>query len=231
MTPEVIQYSKDNYYMAFYAIALLFSVIRYRKYFDSLLKFFPIIIAYTLISELIGMFIRDYDNIQLVYLDGYSYYNHLVFNILDIVFFLYFFYVFYKAISNIKFKKVILYGSVLFIASSVINLFIQDFILFPQMLAFTIGSMVLIACIIMYFINLKSNQTLPNKHNLLLWISIGLLMFYSLYPYILYAGYFDYELYLKFHMRQIHHLLIALMYSCFILGFILMRRIRPTEEV
>ncbi len=231
MDNEIEGFLFNNYFMFFYALALVLSLFSYRKYFDSVLKYLPIIIGYTLFSELIGYIIREYDDIQIVYLEGYSYYNHLVFNILDIVSFLYFFYVFYKSISNIKFKKIILYGSVLFIASSVINLFIQDFKLFPQMLAFTIGSMVLIACIIMYFINLKSNQTLPNKHNLLLWISIGLLMFYSLYPYILYAGYFDYELYLKFHMRQIHHLLIALLYSCFILGFLFMRRIGPTEEI
>ena len=221
---------RENYFLIFYALALLLALVQYRKYFDSLLKYFPIIIAYTLISEILGTVVREYENIQIVYLDGYSFYNQLIFNIFDIIFFLYFFNVYRNAVSEIKYKKWIMYGAFLFIACTLINPFFQDFLLYPQMIASTVGSLVLIFSILLYFIGKKIISNIPNHQNLLFWVSLGLLTFYTFYPLILLIGYYDYDLYQKFHLRTIHHLLIVVMYSCFILGFILMRRIRPLED-
>ena len=231
MAPDIFIFLKENYFLVFYALAFVLSLLRYRRYYDSLLKYFPIIIAYTLISEVLGYFIRVNDNLQLVYLEGYSFYNQLIFNIFDIVFFLYFFYVFRNALANLRFKNWIKYGAVLFIISSIINPFFQDFLIYPQMIASTVGSVVLIFSILLYLFGKKSLAKVSNHQNLLFWISLGLLLFYSFYPFILLIGYFDYELYKKLHIRIIQHVLIALMYSCFILGFILMRRIRPTEDI
>lgn len=226
-----LEFLKENYFLALYAIALILSIIRYKGYFDSLLKYLPMIIAYTLISEILGFVIREYDDIQIVYLDGYSFYNILIFNIFDIVFFLYFFHVYRNAISSFKFKNWIKYGAVLFVISSIINPFFQDFILYPQIIGSTVGSVVLVLSIILFFIGKKSIAKVPYHQNLMFWISWGLLLFYIFYPFILYIGYFDYELYKQFHVRIVHHILIAVMYSCFILGFIFMRRIRPSEDM
>ena len=151
----------------------------------------------------------------------------MIFNIFDIAFFLYFYFIFWNILSSSKFKKWTKYGAILFIISSIINPFFHDFVLYPQLLATSVGSMILIGCILLYFKELRTNAYTPNVHNLLFWISIGLLIFYSLYPFILLVGYFNYELYQKFHMHQIHHVLIAAMYSCFIIGFLLMQRMRP----
>ena len=229
MALSIFEFIKNNYILAFYAIALLLSILRYRRYYDSLLKYFPILIGYTLLTEILGKLIRDNDDLQIVYLDGYAFYNQLIFNIFDIVFFLYFFYVYRNAVSKIKFKNWIKYGAFLFITCSIINPFFQDFLLYPQMIALTIGSLVLIFSILLCFLDKKTSTNFPNRHNLLFWISLGLLLFYTFYPFILLLG-FDYDLYQKLHIRIIHHVLIALMYSCFILGFILMRRIRPLEN-
>lgn len=230
MAPSIFEFVKENYSLVFYAIALLLAIVRYRRYFDSLLKYFPIIIAYTLITETLGLLIRVNDDLQIVYLDGYSFYNQLIFNIFDIIFFLYFFYVYRNAVSDIKFKKLIQYGALLFIISCIINPFLHNFLLYPQMLASTVGSVVLIFSIVLFFIGKKTIANVPNRQNLLFWISVGLLFFYTLYPLILLIGYFDYGLYQKLHVRAIHHVLIVTMYLCFILGFILMRPIRPSES-
>jgi hypothetical protein len=184
------------------------------------------IIAYTLISEILGTLIRKYDNLQIIYLEGYSFYNSLILNIFDIVFFLFFYYVFWHALSSFKSKGLIKYGAILFITSSLLNPFFQDFMLLPQMLASSMGSAVLIGCIILYFNKLRSGTDISNFHNLLFWISLGLLIFYTFYPFILLIGYFNYELYLDLHIRQVHHILISVMYLCFILGFVFMRRVR-----
>lgn len=231
MTPGILEFLKENYFLALYAIALLLSVLRYKRYFDSLLKYLPIIIAYTLISEILGLLIRENDNIQIVYLEGYSFYNILIFNIFDIVFFLYFFSVYRNVVTEIKYRNWIKYGAFLFIACTLINPFFQNFVLYPQLIASTVGAIVLIFAILLYFIGKKTISNLPNHQNLLFWISMGLLLFYTFYPFILLIGHFDYELYQKLHIRFIHHLLIAVMYSCFVLGFVLMRRIRSFEAM
>ena len=225
----ILGFLKNYYFIVIYGVALLFSIVRYKLYFDSILKYFPILIGYTLISEILGGLIAENDHFQIVYLDGYSSYNSLILNFFEIIFFLYFFYVFWNVISVIRFKKIIKYGAVLFIISSLVNPFFQDPMLFPQMIASSIGSLVLVASSIFYFIELRSKTNIPYHRNLLFWISLGLVLFYTFYPFILLIG-FDYDLYQKLHIRIIHHVLIALMYLCFILGFILMRRIRPPKN-
>ncbi len=205
---------------------MIFSIIRYRRYFDSLLKYFPIIIGYTILTEILGILIRDIEDIQIVYLEGYSFYNRLIYNIFEIIFFLYFYFVFWNTVKSPRFKKLIAYGAILFITSSLINPFFQDFMLLPQMLASSMGSAALIGCILLYINKLRSNTDISNFHNLLFWISLGLLIFYTFYPFILLIGYFNYELYLDLHIRQVHHILISVMYLCFILGFVFMRRVR-----
>jgi len=231
MTQDVSELLKNNYFIAFYAIAFIFSIIRYRRYFDSNLKYFPIIIAYTLISESLGFIIHEYDEIQIVYVDGYSYYNQLIFNIFYTIFFLYFYYVFLNTLTNSRFLKWVKYGTIIFIIGCAINPLFRDALLYPQMLARSIGSFLLIICVLLYFIELKSKGIILDYRNLLSWISVGLFAFYTFYPFILIIGYFKYELYQKLHARTIHHLLIAVMYSCFILGFLLMRRIQPSEDI
>jgi hypothetical protein len=230
MTHIIFEFIKENYFLVFYAVALVLSIIRYSRYFDSLLRYFPIIIAYTLISEILGFLIKEYEDIQIVYLEGYSFYNLLIFNIFDIVFFLYFFYVYRNVAIEIKFKNWIKYGAILFIICSVLNPFFQDFILYPQLIGSTVGSVILIISIILYFLDKKTIIYVPIYRNLLFWISMGLLIFYTFYPFILLIGYFHYELYLNLRIRQVHHILIAIMYLSFIFGFIFMRRIRPAEK-
>ncbi|EAR00046.1 hypothetical protein [Maribacter sp. HTCC2170] len=224
MVSELTDFLFNNYFLAFYALALVFSLVTYKKYFDTVLKYLPILITYTLITEILGLLIRDVEEIQIVYLDGYSYYNLLIYNIFDIIFFLFFFYVFWIVLYAKRFKRLIKYGGILFIIVSLVNPFFQDFVLSPQLFASTVGSVVLIACIWFYFIQLKSNQEIRNNRDLLFWISIGLLVFYSFYPFIFIIGHYDHGLYQELYIRQILHLLIAFMYSCFILGFLLAKR-------
>ncbi|MBT8298941.1 MAG: hypothetical protein KJO52_11475 [Maribacter sp.] len=231
MYSDIEDFFFNNYFMAFYVLALAFALVRYRRYFDTALKHLPILIAYTLITEILGLLIRENEDIQLVYIEGYSYYNSLIFNIFDLVFFLYFFYVFWITITDVKFRNLTKWGALLFIIASVINAFLQDFVLYPQILASSIGSVVLIGCVLKYYGLLRRNVQTRKRHDLLFWISLGLLLFYAFYPFILLIGYFDYELYQKLHIRLLQHALIALMYSCFILGFIRMKRIRPTEDL
>ncbi|WP_291871263.1 hypothetical protein [Maribacter sp.] len=221
----------DNLFIILYAISLITSIIRYRRYYDSALKYLPIIIGYTLANEILGGMIKYYNEIQIVYSEGYALNNNLIFNIWDNIFFLYFFYVYWKMFNTIKFKKIARNGTLLYIGISIVNLFIQDFFIFTQIYSLVFGSLLIVIIAILYFVELKRKPTsIPISKNLLFWISIGLLIFYTFYPFIiiLITNYF-YEIYKPLNIRPFHLSLIILMYSCFIIGFIRMRRIRGSS--
>jgi len=168
--------------------------------------------------------IRDYDSFQLIYSEEFSNYNTVIFNILDFIFFVYFFLVYYKVLQSSKSKKIVKYGVLLFCIVSIINPFFQNLFLSPQTYLITVGSIVLIVAILLYFkdLKLKGEKTIQGG-NPLFWISIGLLIFYSLYP-ILMSNLWSSPYYENYHVREVHQFLIAIMYLFFIVGFAKMKR-------
>ena len=214
--------------MPFYGIALVLALIKYRWYYDSVLKYFPILLAYTLLTELLGYFIFNFEGFQIVYSEKYPFANNFIFNIYEVVFFLFFYFVYYKCVSNLQHRKIIKYGSIGYVVASLINPFYQDFLIFPQIYASTTGSLVLIVAIVLFILENHKEQSKVN--NLLFWVSAGLLIFNIFFPIIMLTGLYDYELYQNLNLRHIHYVLIVLMYTCFIIGFIKMRRMKPLEE-
>ncbi len=227
----MLEFFKTNYFLIFYGVTLVVSIIRYPKYYDSELKYFPILIAYTLLCELLGVLIRDFESFQIYYGSEYSDLNSLIYNIFDFIFYLYFFYVFWQRITKSKSKKLIQYGAVLFVIASVINPFFQDLRIFPQSYAVAVGSIFLVICIFLFYPELKQgNEKIAIHRNLLFWISLGLLAFYPFYPLLISNWAWDSIAYQKYNIREIHLGLIAIMYGCFLVGFIRMRRMLPTQH-
>ncbi|MCJ7467845.1 MAG: hypothetical protein MUO53_14270 [Maribacter sp.] len=221
----MLEFLKENFFMPLYLLALVIALYRYRLYYDGLLCNFPILIAYTLLSEILGYLIYTFDNFHIVDSELYPYANNFVFNIYDIVFFLYFYYIFWKIVNEVKYKNLILYGAILYIMAVCINAIYQDAIIFPQVFASTIGSIILVISIFLFFIKAKSIHV--KEKNVLIWISSGLLIFHLFFPPILIAGHFYYDLYQSLHLRQVHYLLIVAMYACIIIGFLKMRPVKP----
>lgn len=224
----MLEFFKNNYFVPLYAIVLAFAILRYRLYYDSVLKYLPILIGYTLLTETLGILIRDYEAFQIIYLEKYHYANYFIYNIYDIAFFIYFYFVFWKSIQNLKYKSLIKYGSIIYLISTIVNPFFQNVFIFPQIYASTIGSIVLIISILLYY--RESSQKSKVKNSLLNWISIGLLIFNFFFPLVMLAGRFNYDLYEELNFQQFHYFLIVAMYTCFIFGFIKMRRMKPIEE-
>lgn len=80
----------------FYALTLAIALWRYPKYYNTALKYYPILIAYTLASEAIGIAIRIYpDVIMLPISKFYQSYNRPIYNVFNIIFF-YIFLIFTK---------------------------------------------------------------------------------------------------------------------------------------
>ena len=107
-----------------------------------------------------------FDNHTLQKQEYYNY-NTVIFNIFDIIFFLYFYYIFYHIIDKSISKKIIKYGSWVFLATCIINLFLQDFYLQPQNYAILIGAIILLYAVLTYLYQiLKKDQKLPVHTNL-----------------------------------------------------------------
>jgi len=220
MIKELILFVQENGFILIYVVVLTLSLIKYKYYYETRLKALPILLAYILLTEIFGGLIRNIDEIQIVFEKEYQNYNHLIFNMLDIVFFLYFFRIYHTSTTNPELKKYIKWGTILFSLMSVINPFFANFILKPQLLATSIGSVALVFFSYMYLKETKKMRlSFSNYHKLLRWISNGLLTFYPFYPVILTIGQLNEELYGVLHLRKLLLLLIIVLYGCFIIGF------------
>ena len=227
----MLEYFLNNYFLLLYLLAFILSLAKYRLYYDTILKYLPMVIAYTLLSEVLGLIVRDIDDIQIIYKQEYYNYNTVIFNVFDIIFYLYFFYVYYHLIENSFGKKLIKYGSIVFLASCIINLFSQNFYIEPQNYAIIIGAIILLYATLTYLFNTqKTEKILPSYTNLLFWISIGIIIFYTCYPVTMYVLTFHYDIYEKYNLSQYHYACIGVFYTCIITGFVLMKRLRITNN-
>ena len=131
--------------------------------------------------------------------------------------------------KNAKYKNWIILSAVVFIASGIINLFFQSFLSESQLLAYITGAVLLLFCIVLYYIEiLSTSKVLIIDRDLLFWVSVGLLLFYVGYiPIKLTRIYFEYQDNLFFSLRIIHRLLIVILNACFIIGFLWTKKKLP----
>lgn len=212
---------KENYFMFGYAITLFVSLATYRKYYDTALKYFPIIIAYTLFNEILGYLIRTFDEITFFKNLKYSNYNDVIYNIYAVIFFAFFFYFYWRLIEYEKYKKWIIIVSSLTLLAYIISLFFQNPINTNLYYAIAVGSWSLVFCIVLYFLDkLKKGQNFYQPRNLTFWVSIALFIFYTIFPILYIIGYTSYEIWVNYNLRAILRILIVVMYTLFIVGFV-----------
>jgi hypothetical protein len=125
-------------------IAALTSVLFYSKYKHTALRFFPIILIYVFINEIVAGYVFQIIGGKI----------SILYNIYNIIFFLFFYYVFWNFVKNNKYRKLISIGAVLFLISCFISLFYNSFLTQPQIFSYVVGSCVLIFCIILYYIEI-----------------------------------------------------------------------------
>ena len=220
---------------AAYGVTLILALYRFRKYFDTPLKFFPIIVCYTLITELLGYFIRKYDEYDIFFNEMYARYNVPIYNIYNIVFYLYWFYVFGSYLRNESTRHHYRTGVLLFIAVAVINPIFQDFFLGPQFYTYIAGAVLLFVYILSYlWQQFNLGQGFLAKQDLLSWIGLGLLVFYIGYLPIKFARHLYALQGLRSEseiIRPIIFTLIIFMYGIFSIGLVLMGKMRYAKQV
>lgn len=221
---EVVAFLRAYYFILIYGLTLIISMFYYRKYFDTVLKYFPMVIAYTFFNELLGVLIRDFEQFQLVSEKQYAARNALIYNIYNLIFFPYFFYVYYYKIISKQKKRIIKVGIVLFAITSLVNTFLNDFNNHPQLYSYLAGVLVLILSIILYLLDLKKHDiSIPKKYNLLVWVSYGLLFFNIYYFPVKLIRNINFDFY-STYLNRSHLFMIVLMYVLFCIGFIKSKR-------
>lgn len=222
MLQEFIELTLEHYFLIIYGITWFFSVFNYKKYFDVALKYFPILIAYTFFNELLGVLVKME---EFALFSEYSSSNALVYNIYAAVFFPYFFFVYWKLIKNKSYRNWVKYLAV----SSIIIIIANSIFINPLIKALHFAivycSLSLVCSIIFYELDKKDKEVLfSEKQNLMRWVSLGLLIFYSIFPLIFLINYFNPYFWLKYNLGSLQKILIVIMYLLFCLGFFFSRR-------
>lgn len=223
MPQELIDFIFTHYFLFIYGITWVIAVLRYRRYFDTPLKYLPILIAYTFFNELLGYFIKYSDSFAL-FASRLSA-NELIYNVFSIVFFSYFYYTYWKIVPSEKSKNQIKWVSILVLVAYTLSAFLQNPLTINLFYANAIGSWVLLFIIYQYFKNLKPPPNIKvDRYNLMFWISVGLVVFYTIFPFLFLIGYVRLDVWEKYGLKTVLQILIVIMYALFIIGFIISRR-------
>lgn len=222
---EVINFLAKYYFLPIYLISLVLSIVKYPRYFDTELKYLPIILAYTFLNELLGGLIREYPSISLFEKIEHSSYNMLIYNIYSVIFFCYFYYVYWKLIENKKYKNWIFKGAIVILISFVISCFFQNPFDIDLFYADSISSWFLIFCIVLYFLDKHmKKEKIVQKYNLVFWVSLSVFVFYTVFPVLFLTGYLNYDLWLKLELRTVLRSLIIIMHFFLCIGFLVNKR-------
>lgn len=219
----------ENIGQPIYGLTLLIAIWRYSKYYNTHLRYFPILVLYTLLNEVLGLIVKSNpEQFSLTTNKLYLDYNIIIYNIYNIVYFFFFLWLFRKSVTNKLHQKWILYyGIYMFLLLSIINPFFQDIFESSQLLTYSYGSIAIIITVFLYLneINWNENKDVPQK-NIMFWIGWGLVIFHTGYSLIKIYSHFKVpsnpETYIW--IRRFHISLVVAMYSCFIIGFVKMKK-------
>lgn len=225
MPEDFIRIFKDHFYIPLYFFTWLLSVFRYKRFFDTPLKYLPMLIMYTFFTELLGYFIKFSNEFQFFSDYRYTWHNVIIFNIYQLVFFLFFFEVYRKMLQKKSTKKLVSYFSILCVIIYLVNAIAYNPLHNQMTYAHIIGSLMMIYILIQYFFE-KTREENPHllKFNLLFWMSIGLLIFYTSFPLILVLSKIQVNIEIQSIFRPVLVSSILLMYGFIILGLLVGKR-------
>lgn len=225
MAQEFVAFLKDSYYIPLYLLTWIIAVITYKKYYDTILKYLPVFIAYTFFTELLGYFIKNYDSFQFFSDERYAWQNVIIYNIYSVASFAFFYYIYWVVLKTSELRNLIKYGALLSMGGYIISLFFQNPFHSSLYYADLVASIVLLFCIYIYFKEKKKEvNAYPMRQNLLFWISLGLAVFHIFFPFIFIALYEVPSFYYGYHLYEILVTLIMIMYILFIIGFVVSKR-------
>lgn len=214
-----------NLHLILYFVIFIVSMITYRRYFDTVLKGFPMYIAYTFFTELLGYLIITYKDFSFFEDETYHWYNIIIYNIYSVFVLAFFSYVYHNQLQKTSHKKVALYGGGGVLLSFFISCFFQNPLYTGLYYAKTLQSMLMVVLVVLYFKEkLQIKNAPPLKHNLMSWISLGLILFHTVFPFLYLTGFLNPEIWIAYNFRGILKAWILVSYSQFLIGLLLGKR-------
>ncbi len=214
------------YFIFFYFLALVIAVATFKKYFDTPLRFFPLLIAYTFFNEILGHFILEFEDFSFFDSLEHHWHNAIIYNIYNLFFYGYLLWLYFKLLQQKWHQNLVRIFAVIMGLAYGVSLFFQDPLHSDLYFADCLGSLMVIVLVLLHFRQLHIlNGNQPNKHNTMVWFGSGMLLFHLYFPYYILNGYHNVEFFLEYQLRQILWVVISIMYSLFTIGFILGKRI------
>lgn len=213
-----------SFYFFFYLAALIASLIYYKKYVDTPLRYFPLLIAYTLFNEILGYFVFHYEEYSFFKELKYHWHNVIIYNIYHLFFLGYIFWLYVKLVRNPFHKQLINGLIILTFLSYGVSLFFQDPFHSNLFYADVVGCITMILAIALHFRELKKTSGGINRFNIMSWFGAGLLLFNCYFPFYILNGYLNAEFFITYQLRQILWVVVSVMYTLFIMGFVFSKR-------
>ena len=199
-------------YMGLYVIVTVLALVRFPEYKSTALKYFPLLLLFTLLTEFGGSIIASlFDS------------NVLLYNCFTLVYFIFIFIVFREATDINKFKLYINCLLVFFIAIFLYFALTTNFVDENQVEAYVSGEVLSIICILLYYISiLRSDAIINIKYDRLFWISVGFFLFFAgTIPVEIIRNYFELKEMTSYdRLKGIQYTLIIIMNLCFIVGLL-----------
>ena len=124
MPKELIRLLTEHFYIPLYLLTWIIAVFRYKRFFDTPLKYLPMLIIYTFFTELLGYFIKYNDDFLFFSDDRYAWHNVIIYNVYQLIFFLFFYRVYRRTLKKASHRTWVKYGGYLCVLAYVINSFI-----------------------------------------------------------------------------------------------------------
>ena len=195
-------------------LAAIAGTIYFYKYRGMFLKYFLLILWYTVINEFSGLILEKMGVRT----------NVIIYNIYHLINFSFLFLVFRIYVKKDILKKCITLFMGLYILSFFVNLIFENYLVRVQTVPFFIAAIGIIISVLFYFSQvLNTNEVLYVRQNLLFWISVGYLLYLSGSLPIRVIRNFYTDAYSSETLKYIldaSGLLSIVMNICFILGFI-----------
>lgn len=221
----MVEFLKSGYTIVLYLVILIVAIVNYRQYFDTALKYFPIYIAYTFFTELLGYFIITYEHFSFFADLAYSWHNVGIYNLYSVIMLSFFSWVYYRVLKKHAHKTLVRWGSFIVLSTYLISCFFQNPLHTGLFYSKALASFFLILLVLLYLKEKRIQSTrFFNKRNLMLWVSLSLLIFHLFFPFLYVIGFLKPEIWIEYHFRAILKILIVISYSFFLIGLVLGRR-------
>lgn len=192
----------------FEMVAAILATIHYKKYKNSIDKYFLFFLWYVVITEAVGWYYGHILEIN----------NVWIYNIYIIISYLFFINWYYSILKSNTFKNFVMVLGFAFISVALYNSFTQDwkYYLYITFIAGVVA--VLISTLLFFSELLNGDEVLELKKNLRFWIATGMLLFsVGMVPLIIFSRIFQANNEMRLIILMILNIIL---YSCYSFGFI-----------